>query len=226
MSFQDKHVVITGGAGNLGRSLAMASRARGARVSLIDLRYDTVSGEFTDMGTYCADLTDAGDTARCFREIGNVDVLFNVAGGFAMGQSVHEIDNDMWDRLVQLNVRTLINSTACVVPSMLERGAGKIVNVGSMSALFGGAKMGAYCAAKAAVVRLTESLSQEVRRRGINVNCVQPSVIDTPENRAAMPDADHSRWVAPSDLANVMCFLASQDAQAIHGQALVVANLT
>lgn len=226
MSFEHRHVVITGGAGNLGRALAIASRARGAKVSLIDVRFDTASADFAETGTHCADLTDAADTARCFGGLGEVDVLFNVAGGFAMGQCVHEIDDDAWDRLFRLNVRTLINSTASVVPSMLERGAGKIVNVGAMPALSGGAKMGAYCAAKAAVVRLTESLSQEVRRRGINVNCVLPSIIDTPENRAAMPDADHFRWVAPSDLANVMCFLASQDAQAIHGQALVVANLT
>ena len=86
--------------------------------------------------------------------------------------------------------------------------------------------MGAYAASKAAVLRLTESMSAELRERGINVNCVLPTIIDTPENRAAMPTADPARWVAPADLAEVIAFLASDAARAVHGAALPVTGLS
>ena len=112
-----------------------------------------------------------------------------------------------------------------VVPHMLEQGGGKIVNVGAYSAQKGVAQMGAYVAAKSAVIRLTESMAAELRDKNINVNCVLPTIIDTPENRAAMPKADPSRWVAPRDLANVIAFLASDAARAIHGAAVPVTGL-
>ena len=86
--------------------------------------------------------------------------------------------------------------------------------------------MGAYCAAKSSVIRLTEAMAAELREKNINVNCVLPTVIDTPENRAAMPDADPSRWVALADLANVVVFLASDAARAVHGAALPVTGLS
>jgi NAD(P)-dependent dehydrogenase (short-subunit alcohol dehydrogenase family) len=108
---------------------------------------------------------------------------------------------------------------------MLAAGGGRIVNVAAGAALRGGARMGAYAAAKSAVIRLTESMSAELKDRGINVNCVMPSIIDTPQNRAAMPDADASRWVAPEALAEVMLFLASDRARAIHGAAIPVTGL-
>jgi NAD(P)-dependent dehydrogenase (short-subunit alcohol dehydrogenase family) len=109
---------------------------------------------------------------------------------------------------------------------MLRAGSGKVVNIGAFGANKGLARMGAYTAAKAAVVRLTEAMAAELRERGINVNCVLPTVIDTPDNRAAMPDADPARWVAPADLAAVIRFLASHDARAVHGAALPVTGLS
>jgi NAD(P)-dependent dehydrogenase (short-subunit alcohol dehydrogenase family) len=105
---------------------------------------------------------------------------------------------------------------------MLARGRGAIVNVGAAGALRGGARTSAYAAAKSAVMRLTESMALELRDRGINVNAVLPSILDTPRNRADMPDADHARWVAPADLANVICFLCSDAARAVHGALLPV----
>ena len=108
---------------------------------------------------------------------------------------------------------------------MIGAGSGKIVNVGASSALKGMANMGAYCASKDVVLRMTEAMAAELRECNINVNCVLPSIIDTPENRAAMPDADASRWVSPAALANVIAFLASSDAQAIHGAAIPVVGL-
>lgn len=224
MSFEDKHVVVTGGNGNLGRSLVREALRLGARVTSLDLRAgEAVPGDGR-ADRYALDLCDADAVAACFSGLGHVDVLFNVAGGFAMDEGVHRIEPSAFRRLFDGNVATLLNCTAAVVPGMRERGAGKIVNVGAMSAASGLAHMGSYCAAKAAVVRLTESLSRELRAFGINVNCVLPSIIDTPDNRRAMPDADHASWVAPADLANVMCFLAGEGARAIHGAAVPVVN--
>ena len=116
-------------------------------------------------------------------------------------------------------------SVGLVVPVMLSQGRGAIVSVAAGAALKAGAQMGAYSASKSVVVRLTESMSAELRERGINVNCVLPSIIDTADNRAAMPGADASRWVAPADLAAVIAFLASDAARAVHGAALPVNGL-
>jgi NAD(P)-dependent dehydrogenase (short-subunit alcohol dehydrogenase family) len=109
---------------------------------------------------------------------------------------------------------------------MIRDGGGKIVNVGAYAAQKGVAQMAAYIASKSAVIRLTEAMSAELREKNINVNCVLPTIIDTPENRAAMPKADPRRWVAPADLANVIAFLASDAARAIHGAALPVTALS
>jgi NAD(P)-dependent dehydrogenase (short-subunit alcohol dehydrogenase family) len=127
--------------------------------------------------------------------------------------------------MLDLNAKSVINTARAVVPKMLAAGYGKIVNIGAIAGLRGGAKMGAYSASKGAVIRLTESMSAELRDKGINVNCILPSVIDTPQNRADMPSADPRRWVAPEALADVVLFLASDAARAIHGAAIPVSGL-
>ena len=128
--------------------------------------------------------------------------------------------------MLDLNARTLLNTVGAVVPVMLANGGGKIVTVGANAARQGMAQMSAYIAAKSAVIRLTESLSAELRGKGVNVNCVMPSIIDTPENRSAMPDADPGNWVSPAKLANVILFLASDEASAIHGASVPVVGLS
>jgi NAD(P)-dependent dehydrogenase (short-subunit alcohol dehydrogenase family) len=154
-----------------------------------------------------------------------IDVLCNLAGGFRMGDPVHKTADHDWNFLFDINTRTLLHMARAVVPRMMQSG-GKIVNVGAASALKGSAQMGAYVASKSAVIRLTESMAAELRTHNINVNCVLPTIIDTPENRKAMPDADPSKWVAPADLANVIVFLASAGARAIHGAAIPVSGLS
>ena len=131
-----------------------------------------------------------------------------------------------WDFLLDINARTVLNTAKAVVPRMLAAGGGKIVNVGAYAAQKGAAGMGAYIAGKSAVIRLTETMAAELRNGNINVNCVLPTIIDTPENRTAMPDADPARWVAPDDLANVIVFLGSAAARAMHGAALPVTGLS
>lgn len=224
MTLTGKRVVVTGANGALGRAVVARSRALGADVIGLDLRFD---GD--DIGTAASvtlDLTDAPATERCFESLGRIDVLCNVAGGFAMGGSAYEVASPEWDAMFKINVATTQNAIHAAVPVMLRQGRGSIVNVGALSAREGQANMSAYCAAKSVVMRLTESLSKELRGKGINVNAVLPSIIDTARNRAEMPDADFARWVKPADLANVICFLGSEDAAAIHGALLPVTGLS
>ena len=164
--------------------------------------------------------------ACAVERFGRVDVLCHLAGGFRMGEAVHETNDDTWDFLLDINVRTMVNVARTVVPHMIERGGGKIVSVGAFAAGSGVARMGAYCASKAGVTRLTEAMSAELKEHGIRVNCVLPTIIDTPDNRSAMPDADPSRWVSTQALADVIGFLASDASRAIHGAAIPVAGLS
>jgi NAD(P)-dependent dehydrogenase (short-subunit alcohol dehydrogenase family) len=227
MKLHDNVVAVTGANGNLGRAVAQAALAQGAKVALLDVSFgaDMPASAPGTASVHPVNLLDAQATRACFAAIGRVDVLCNIAGGFAMGDPVHATGDEVWTRMFDLNVRTLLNSVRAAAPGMIERGRGKIVNVGATGGLAGQAGMAAYSAAKSAVIRITESMAAELKRKGINVNCVLPSIIDTPQNRAAMPKADPSHWVAPVDLASVILFLASDEARAVHGAALPVTNL-
>jgi NAD(P)-dependent dehydrogenase (short-subunit alcohol dehydrogenase family) len=231
-TLEGRTVMITGAGGNLGRAAAQAFAQHGARLVLLDRNISALRDlPGATQGRpllWSTDLLDAdavrGATHDALQEFGRIDVLCNLAGGFAMGRPVHETSDDDWDAMYQINVRSMLNVVRAVVPEMLKAGQGKIVNVASMSAQRGTALMGSYCANKGAVIRLTESMAAELRDQGINVNCVLPSLIDTPENRAAMPDADASRWVSADALADVIVFLASNASRALHGAAIPVAG--
>ena len=222
-------VILTGAAGNLGRAVANAFAEAGENLVLLDLKPGALPS--SDRQLYVAtNLLDAqsGQSAvdQALQRFKRIDVLCNIAGGFRMGSPVHETSDKDWNFLLDINARTLLNMSRAVVPVMLKAGGGKIVNIGAFAAQTGAAQMGAYVASKSAVIRLTESMAAELREKNINVNCVLPTIIDTPENRAAMPKADPKRWVAPEDLARVIVFLASDAARAIHGAALPVTGLS
>jgi len=227
-------VVITGAAGNLGRATAEAFRAKGAALALLDVNLDALrnahGADSASQLPLAADLTRSEPAAKAVAEIlarwKRIDVLCNIAGGFTMGHKVHATPDEVWRHMIDLNVATMVNSARAAVPAMLAAGRGKIVNIGAAAALSGKADMGAYVASKSAVIRLTESMAAELRHGGINVNCVLPSIIDTPENRGAMPKADPRHWVAPAALADVIVFLASDAARAIHGAAIPVVGLS
>jgi len=234
MDFSDRTVVVTGAAGNLGRAVAQVFAEAHADLVLVGLRRDALAEHFGDEDDHrlfvVADLRDPDQAAavaqRAIERFRRVDVLCNVAGGFRMGEAVHETSERTWQFLFDLNARSVLHMARAVVPRMLEQGGGKIVNVGAFAAGRGSANMGAYSASKAVVVRLTEAMAAELRERNINVNCVLPTTLDTPENRAAMPDADPARWVAPQDLARIIAFLASPAARAIHGASIPVTGLS
>jgi len=228
-TFEGKRVAITGAAGNLGRAVASAFLAAGARVLLLDRVASRLSVEgeaAARVESHVVDLTDTRASAEAFAGLGALDALCNIAGGFDMGTPVHETTPEQWERMLDINVRTLLNSVRGAVPGMLARGHGTIVNVGAKAALASPANMAPYTGSKSVVIRITESLAAELKEAGINVNCVLPSALDTPENRAAMPNADPARWVEPAALADVVMFLASPAARAVHGAAIPVTGLS
>lgn len=222
MELQDKHVVITGGGGALGRAVVARALAAGATVTVVDRQQ--VAGLPAGVRCVVVDLADAAATRVALQDIGPVDALCTIAGGFTMGAAVHEADDAQWDAMMQGNVVSLRSALKAVVPGMLARGRGRVVTVGALSAQQGKASMSAYTASKAVVMNLTEALAAEVASTAIRVNAILPSIIDTPANRAAMPDADFSQWVRPQDMAEVICFLASDASQAIHGALIPLAG--
>ena len=240
MNFENLRVVVTGASGNLGAAVARAFVRHGAHVVLVDRsRQDMEHAGFADDARNLISVTDLLDQSQvnamvqaAVAKFGGIHVLCNIAGGFRMGEAVHETSDANWDFLFDINARTLLHASRAVVPQMLKQPSsasgsrGKIINVGAFGAQRGGAQMGAYAASKASVMRLTESMAAELREQGINVNAVLPTIIDTPQNRKDMPDADPAKWVAPQALADVVMFLASDAARAVHGALVPVTGLS
>ena len=218
--FAGKSVVVTGAAGALGNAVAQAFHSNGASVTGIDI----VHAE-SDFRMLAVDLLNSEDTSKAVAEIGSIDVLANIAGGFAMGDTVAGTSDETWDFMMNLNTRTVLNMVRAVVPKMQNQGGGKIVNIGARNGLRGVGNMAAYSASKSVVIRLTESLADELKHDNINVNCILPSIIDTARNREDMPKADFSTWVTPEAMAKVVMFLASSAADPIHGASIPVEGL-
>jgi len=230
MTMQNQVVVVTGAFGTLGRAVAHAFATRGARLALLDVAPQPPARIREEFGTEPllfggVDLSDMEATRRVMSVVtmhfGGIDVLVNVAGGFRW-QTLERGTIEVWDELYAMNLRTAVVSCKAVLPTLLERGRGRIINIGAGAASKAGAGMGAYTASKAGVQRLTESLSEELKDRGITVNAILPGTIDTPRNREDMPEADFTRWVAPADIAEVIVFLASDSASAVTGAAIPV----
>jgi NAD(P)-dependent dehydrogenase (short-subunit alcohol dehydrogenase family) len=222
-SLQGRVVVVTGGLGILGAALVSALRNTGARPVVVDFAEANGNGD-ADLVIGGVDLAADGAAEGAFATIaaryGSIDGLVNVAGGFRW-QTIADGNLDTWDLLYRMNVRSAVATSRAALAHLKDNG-GRIVNIGAVGALKGAAGMGAYAASKAGVMRFTEALAEELKDRGITVNAVLPSIIDTPQNRKDMPDADASRWVSPRALADVIVFLLGPQAQAITGALLPV----
>jgi NAD(P)-dependent dehydrogenase (short-subunit alcohol dehydrogenase family) len=228
-----KVVVVTGSVGNLGLATAQALQEAGARTVLVDRSDERLRANYPGLDhspdhllAGGVDLTDPESLVRmvesaCER-FGCIDALVNTVGGYRGGKPVHEMDLADWDFLFDVNVRTTLLCCRAVIPQMLRQGHGKIVSIASRDGLVGSAGYSAYSASKSAVLRLTESLAAELRASNINVNCIMPGTIDTPQNRKAIPNGDYSKWVEPEAIADVILFLISDAARAINGAALPV----
>ncbi len=232
-NLSNKVVMVTGAIGSLGVVLAQAFQASEAKLALVDRGEDRLKQAFPDLVglpdyllVNCADLMDEGaveaSVSETIQHFGRIDVLVNTVGGFRAGTMLHETPIETWDFLLNLNARSVFIASHKVIPRMLNQGSGKIVNVAARPGLEGQAGMAAYSASKSAVIRLTESMAAELKAQGINVNCIIPGTIDTPQNRESMPDADYSSWVAPESLEDVILFLSSEAARDVHGAALPV----
>jgi len=221
-NLDNKTVVVTGALGGLGRAVCAVAEKQGAKVISLDITANPENDQ-----SHAVDLTDLEATQKRFDAIGSIDSLVNLAGGFAMGTESWQTSDQEWEQMLHLNVMTVRNAVKAAVPKFLaQQHGGSIVNVGAYAALQGQGLMGAYTASKSVVMRLTETLAEELKGHGINVNAVLPTVIDTPSNRDAMPDVDPATWVAPEDLANVICFLISPRANAVHGALIPVRGLS
>ena len=226
-------VLITGPTGNLGEAVVQKFLPENPHLILLDRHPARLHDEYQQLLRSNdhllipgVDLTKRETVMNAVEQgiktFGRVDCLVHTAGGFRMGETVADMTDESLDFLLDLNLKTTLNITRAVIPHMISNKGGKIVTVGARPGLEGKARMGAYSASKAAVLRLTETLAAELKSKGINVNSLIPGTIDTPQNREAMPNADTSRWVSPESLADVIYFLCSSGARDIHGAAIPV----
>lgn len=226
-----QNVVLTGAAGALGRAVAQYFLDTGARVALLDHSAEHLNSAYPGLDNsrhllVAADVTSAAAVASAAEQVltafTHVDAMVHIAGGFAMGEETHALTRAAWDRMMDLNAWSFVAVTQAFVPSMIERKAGSVIAVSAKSAGRGLAGMSAYIASKSALQRLVESMAAELSPYNINVNSVAPSVLDTPANRQAMPDANPDEWVSTAVAAKTIGFLASPAAAAIHGQHLTL----
>lgn len=235
--FTGRVVLITGATGALGQAVVRQFHQAGATLALCAREDAALSQRFADLAldpqhllVGGIDLRQPDDCDRLARAIeerfGRLDALVNTVGGYVAGSPVHETPLDDWELMLAMNLRTAFLVSRAIAPLLIRSGGGAIVHVSGRAGLAGFAGGAGYCAAKAGVIRLTEALSAELKEHGVNVNCVLPGTIDTPANRAARPDADFSRWVAPDALGEVILFLCSPAARAIHGAAIPVYGLS
>ncbi|GIX06933.1 MAG: short-chain dehydrogenase [Candidatus Poribacteria bacterium] len=231
--FRNQVVLVAGGTGGLGKAVVRAFLEEGAQVAALARSQEKLNALAAELESFAdrldcrsVDLTQEEPTRSAVqavhRRFGRIDGLVNAVGGYFGGVPIAEMTLEQWDSMQRINVRTVLNTVRATLPYLQAGGGGFIVNVGSRAGLGGIAGMGAYCAAKAAVKVITEALAAEMLDAGIRVNCVLPSIIDTPENRRAMPKADFSRWVQPEEIARTILFLASGEASAISGASIPV----
>lgn len=226
--------VVTGATGALGRVVTRRLLLEGASVVALfrsEEKFNLLKnyvGETVNLSGFKGDATTEegcrGLVDSALKEHGHVDVMMNIAGGYRGGFTLAETSVGDWDWLMNLNLRSVYLSCRAVIPHMIERDYGRIVNISAKTSSREGRKFksAAYAVSKAGVRVLTEALAEEVSKYNINVNCVMPSVIDTEANRAAYPKARYGNWVPPSDIAELIVFLSSDASSHIRGACIPI----
>lgn len=231
--FSSRTVLITGASGNLGQAVVKKYYQSGSQLLLFDRNFDSIEHRITEIASspgrfsfYEVDVNDPDSIEQAVKKIleiyGHLDILINTVGGYYSGKALHETPLDKLDYMIRLNLYSVFLVCKYVIPSMIDQHFGKIVNIAARPGLKGTSKSAAYSAAKSGVIRLTESMATELIHKGINVNCILPGTIDTPQNRKEMQDAEYDRWVKPEQIADVILFLTSEEASAINGAAIPV----
>ena len=233
ISFSDQVVLVAGGTGGLGRAVSRAFLTEGARV-VVTYRHqeefaslqDTAGTGVSRLEGHPVDVTDETAVGRLIADVlskhGRLDAMVNTVGAYAGGVKLWELETRVFDQMLSLNLRAGYALARAAVIPMLKQKHGAIVNVAAKAALDHGAGASAYAASKAAALAMIDSLAADVKGTGVRVNSVLPSIIDTEANRKAMPGSDFAIWPKPEDIARVILFLCSDDAQVIHGAAIPV----
>lgn len=233
ISFAGRLVIVAGGTGGLGRAVSLAFLEEGATVIVTYRKEEEFAALRSASGAnaealkgHIVDVTDevavAGFVARVFTQHGAPDAVVNTIGGYAGGIKLWDTETKVLDTMLSLNLRTGFTLARAVLPAMLKERRGSFVNVAAKAAFDHGAGAAAYAASKAAAVALMDCLAADAKGSGVRVNSVLPAIIDTLPNRRAMPDADFNSWPKPQEIAEVILFLCSDSAKAVHGAAIAV----
>ena len=231
--FKEKLVLVAGGTGALGRAVTLSFLDELARVIVTYRRQEefdalnkAAGANASSLEGHQVDVTDEAAVRRVIEGIlarsGRVDVLVNTVGAYAGGATLWETDSKTFDQMLALNLRSGYVLCRAIVPVMLKQRGGVIANVSSRAAVDHAAGMAAYAASKAAAVAMIDSLAAELKGKGVRVNSILPSIIDTDANRKAMPTADFTKWPKPDEIARVILFLCSEEAGLIHGASVPV----
>lgn len=216
-----KVVIITGASGGLGTVVTKAFLDAGARVIGVDRSAHSKNASHPSLSHFAVALDDPAAVASLIAEVvemyGRIDAVVHLVGGFAGGQRIEETPDETWDQMLAVNLRPAVVLTRAVLPVMRQSGAGSIVAIGSATALAPAANFSAYAASKAALISTISTVAEENRQYGIRANVVAPNTMDTPANRAAMPDADPTKWVQPSNVASLIVWLVSDAGAEVNG---------
>lgn len=232
---KDKVAIVTGATGALGRVVTRKLAQNEAKIVALyrtEEALDELHLFLGDLGSHVTgfegDATVSqsvqGLVKRAIDEHGHVDILLNIVGAYSGGKNLADTDEELWDKMMAVNLKSAFLCSKAVLPHMMERRYGKIVNISAKTAVQRGsrARSGAYAVSKAGIVTLTEALAEETKDHGVQVNCILPSVIDTEANRKMFPKADFTKWVDPEEIAEVILFLVSDTSKPTSGASIPV----
>jgi len=230
MNLKDKVAIISGSTGALGTVVTQTFLAAGAKVVALYSRessLETLKSKVTqELVAIKTDVLNEASVQEMVKEVlenhGRIDILINLVGGFLGGVSIVETSEEQWDKMMNLNLKSVFFNCRNILPVMIKQKSGRIITIGAKGGVKAVSGMSAYSASKAGLINFTEALAEEGREQNITANVVIPSIIDTSDNRKAMPDAKFENWVKPEMIAETILFLCSDAANEISGAVIPV----